>query len=184
MNAPEKTRRPWRRISLWILALLLAVAAVSLGSEIHRAQKQGIAVAALKGMGCSVGCDIGDDPATTLEWLRWLMREEESRSVTDVSGRNSQMTDAGMAHLQELPLLRGLNLDGTQVTDAGLVHLDVLTRLESLSLKGTQVTDAGLVHLQGLTVLGAVDLNGTKVTNAGVQQLQKALPNCYIEWHP
>ena len=39
--------------------------------------------------------------------------------------------------------LRVLQLIGTQVTDAGLVHLEGLTNLGVLYLKGTQVTDAG-----------------------------------------
>ena len=42
-----------------------------------------------------------------------------------------------------------LNLDSTEVTDAGLVHVEGLSRLESLDLANTKVTGTGLVHLEG-----------------------------------
>ena len=43
-----------------------------------------------------------------------------------------------------------LNLDRTNVTDAGLKHLERLTRLEVLYLNGTRVSGPGLVHLEGM----------------------------------
>ena len=39
-------------------------------------------------------------------------------------------------------------LSDTQITDAGLVHLQGLTKLASLSLPFIQVTDAGIAELQ------------------------------------
>jgi len=45
-----------------------------------------------------------------------------------------------------------VKLGYTQVTDAGLVHLEGLTSLESLGLWSTEVTDAGLEHVKGLTM--------------------------------
>jgi hypothetical protein len=121
-SALAKPRRRWLRFSMWVLFLLLVGTAVSLGWMINKARQQGIAVAALKKLGCSVGCDMGDErPPTILERLRKLLGEDEFRNVTMVNGYKSQMTDAGMAHLQELTQLTGLNLDGTQVADAGLV---------------------------------------------------------------
>jgi len=138
----------------------MAVIAVSLAWMIHKARQQGIAVAALKEMGCSVFCDDPQRSPTVVERLRKLLGEDEFRSVTRIIGTSSQITDAGLAHL------RGL------------------TQVQILNLDGTQITDAGLVHLQGLTQLQLLILDNTLVTDAGVQRLQKALPTCQIDWQP
>ena len=68
----------------------------------------------------------------------------------------------------------------TQVTDAGLAHLKGMTKLQTLDLADAQVTDAGLKHLHGLAQLKVLYLGGTNVTEAGVQELQKALPKATI----
>ena len=44
--------------------------------------------------------------------------------------------------------LRRLSLRGTQVTDAGLIHLKDLPNLQFLDLAGTQVTEAGVSNLK------------------------------------
>ena len=54
---------------------------------------------------------------------------------------------------KEFTGLRVLNLDNTNVTDAGLAHLRGFTQLQELQLDNTQVSDAGLVNLQGLANL-------------------------------
>ena len=68
------------------------------------------------------------------------------------------------------------------VSDDGLSHLKGLKDLKQLSLTNTKVTDAGLTHLVGLAKLDKLLLKGTRVTPASVAALQKALPNCKIEW--
>ena len=68
----------------------------------------------------------------------------------------------------------------TQVTDAGLAHLRGLTGLQLLGLGNTLVTDAGLVYVQRLTSLRVLGLHLTRVTDAGVARLRRALPNCQI----
>ncbi len=74
-----------------------------------------------------------------------------------------------------------VNLNGTQITDAGLVHLEGLTSLQELNLDNThQITDAGLVHLEGLTSLRMLFLHNTQITDAGVAKLKEALPECDI----
>lgn len=200
-----KPRRRWLRFSLRSFFLVVLVIAVSLGWMIHRARQQGIAVAALKEMGCTVSYYTNTDRSpTVLEWLRKLLGEDEHRDVDWVVGSRSQLTDAGLIHLRELTQFRhlrlddaqvtdagpvqlqgltqlqNLNLNGTQVTDAGLLHLRGLTQLQYLYLSGTQVTDAGLVHLGGLTQLGYLSLDRTKVSDAGVRRFQKTLPKCRI----
>jgi beta-lactamase regulating signal transducer with metallopeptidase domain/Leucine-rich repeat (LRR) protein len=109
---------------------------------------------------------------------------------------DSPVNDAGLAHLKGLHKLSVLGLSNTKITDAGLEHLKSLSgfttpRAENdesdcglLLLNKTKITDAGLKHLDALKGLRGVDLTGTKVTAAGVEQLQKALPQCKIEWKP
>ena len=68
----------------------------------------------------------------------------------------------------------------TEVSDAGLEHLQGLTELQALSLSFATAADAGLQYLKGLTKLRRLDLSGTKVADAGEHDLQKALPNVTI----
>ena len=95
---------------------------------------------------------------------------------------DTEITDAGLAHLQGLTKLRWLQLDNTAVTDAGLKHLRGVTGLEYLGLNNTHITDVGLAYLAGLPHLRELNLNFTKVTDGGVKTLQRALPNCHIEY--
>ena len=81
--------------------------------------------------------------------------------------------------LEELRLLDDYTAD-SEVTDAGLAHLTGLTALRVLWIRDTPVTDAGLAHLSGLTALQRLALSDTQVTDGGVAELQKALPNCEI----
>ena len=86
--------------------------------------------------------------------------------------KGPKITDAGIAHLRNLPRLESLWLQGTRVTDRGLGYLEGLTQLKDLRLDGTGVTSAGLVHLRRLTQLTGLGLDGTAVTNAGLVHLQ------------
>ncbi len=58
--------------------------------------------------------------------------------------------------LKVLTKLSGLSLSDTNVTDAGLAHLKELKSLSSLDVTGTRVTDAGIKELKqalpGLTI--------------------------------
>ena len=66
---------------------------------------------------------------------------------------NTQVSDAGLAHLHALTELQVLDLMNTQVSDAGLVHLHALTGLQSLDLNETQVKDTSVLdHLLGLDI--------------------------------
>ncbi len=92
----------------------------------------------------------------------------------------TQITDAGLEHLKGIASLVTLDLSATQITGAGLEHLKGLTSLSSLGLNDTQITDAGLEHLKGLTSLRHLKLDNTQVTDAGLAELKAALPNCEV----
>ncbi|MCH8043368.1 MAG: hypothetical protein IID44_06575 [Planctomycetes bacterium] len=81
-------------------------------------------------------------------------------------------TDAGLKHLDRLPTLVRLDLDGTKVTDAGLKHMKGLESLERLRLNNTNVSGAGLEHFGRLTKLRYLNLSDTKTDDAGLEHLK------------
>jgi Leucine-rich repeat (LRR) protein len=111
---------------------------------------------------------------TGLKCLKGLSQLETLRLA------RTQITDIGLETLEEMSELRELGLSQTQITDAGVRHLKGLRQLKYLALDGTKVTDAGLIHLKPLTQLQALSLSKTIITDAGLKDLQKALPNCWI----
>jgi hypothetical protein len=86
---------------------------------------------------------------------------------------DTRITDAGLAHLEELRGLRALDLSDTAVTSDGLIHIRKLIRLKDLTLIGTKVTDTGLVNLESHHDLWLLDLSGTKVTDRGLAHLRQ-----------
>ena len=84
----------------------------------------------------------------------------------------NQFTDAGLVHLKEMTQLLVLSLGGRQFTDAGLVHLKGMTQLERLSFGDNQITDAGLVHLKGMTQLERLYLGDKQITDAGLEHIR------------
>jgi hypothetical protein len=95
---------------------------------------------------------------------------------------NTFITDAGLRHLMELSNLSDLTLSRTKVTDEGLRHLAGMPKLKHLQLDGLPITDDGLKYLENMPQLGELEINGTKVTSTGIDKLQRALPNCQINW--
>jgi len=109
-----------------------------------------------------------------------LVHLEELRDLKCLSLDSCRIADVGLSHLKGMSELVVLSLDDTDITDAGLGHLAGMTSLRVLHLNGTQVTDAGLVHLGSLTNLEKLSLYDTRVTVKGVKKLQKVLPKCKI----
>ena len=95
--------------------------------------------------------------------------------------RGTKITDAGLAHLQGLTNLLELHLEKTAITDAGLAHLKKLVNLTYLNLYATKVSDAGLKELNGLADLRNVYLWQSQVTSNGVNALKAALPQARID---
>ena len=89
------------------------------------------------------------------------------------------VTDAGIAHLKNLPKLSSFKLQGAAVTDVSMAHLARFDELVLLYLPVVPVTDAGLLPLTRLTKLVALDLSGTKVTDAGMAHVAELAG---LEW--
>lgn len=62
-----------------------------------------------------------------------------------------------------------------EITDAGLAHLEDKKEMRELILNSTGITDAGLEHLRAMTHLQVLSVWNTGITDAGVQELAKAL---------
>ena len=82
--------------------------------------------------------------------------------------------------MKECKNLSEFFLEQTQVGNAGLAHLTGCEKLRELYLKGTQVDDAGLAQLKPFTKLTHLNVEGTKVTAKGVAEFAKAMPGCRI----
>lgn len=89
-----------------------------------------------------------------------------------------QITDAGAAHLTNMPNLRCLGMGDSQVGDRGLATIARLPRLEDLSMQCNNFTDAGLAALAGNPRIkdlwvGGLRERASAITNAGVVHLSK-----------
>ena len=171
---PRGPRRRWMQVSLRTLLILVTLLSIGLAWFVSRGERQRRAVAALEKVGGVVFYDSPDFPLYERppDWARWIPRDYfENAYAVDMS--ESEVTDAGLTHIQSLTCLEYLNLTATQVTDVGLARIQGLIRLKELDLTGTQVTDVGLAHIQGLTRLEQLDLTDTLVTDAGLAHLQR-----------
>lgn len=86
---------------------------------------------------------------------------------------DTQVSDAGLRHLEDCSMLRGVVLENTQITDVGLVHLTGLPELEYLGLKGCAITDEGVATLSGIHTLEVLDLSQTQITDEALAHLQR-----------
>lgn len=75
-----------------------------------------------------------------------------------------KLTDVDLAGIPSPPRLKNLSLGNTNVTDAGLAHLAGCTSLEWLDVSRTKTTDKGLARLSQATMLKQLFLEGTLVT--------------------
>jgi hypothetical protein len=96
------------------------------------------------------------EPRSPLSDIDWdtIFGVIDELGITELRAAGS-MTDAVMARLPELTQLRRLKINGgsTQLTDAGLMHLAQMPNIEELDLAeypGGRITDRGLEFLQHL----------------------------------
>jgi len=211
-NPSDKPRRRWFQFSL--RALLILVLAIALpcgwiGWELEKTRREQEIVDELSAiMPDGFYYKVGGVYSYESKLPAWLVRR--FRRVAGIRSRwndcefidddlmqlgrltklewlfldGSDVTDDGLPHLNRLVYLEMLSLSDTQVTNAGLVQLKTLPRLRCLFLEGTSVTDGGLAHLAQLTSIELLSLRGTRVTAEGVEKLQRAVPNCEIQYGP
>lgn len=89
----------------------------------------------------------------------------------------TEVTDAGIEHLQNLEELESLNLDNVSgITDAALDTIGQMSKLQLLHLGGTSITDAGLPKLYGLKDLRTLFITRTEVTQQAYSELKEKMP--------
>jgi hypothetical protein len=99
--------------------------------------------------------------------------------LTGVSLYQTNITDAGLKLLEEMPNLEYVNLQETKVGDEGISHLRKFMRLDYLDLTDTHVTNTGLQHVKGLRRLTSVHLGRTRIDDAGLATLKDLR---YLKW--
>ncbi len=92
------------------------------------------------------------------------------------------VTDAGLAHVADLQQLQRLWIARIPVTDAGLAHVARLSQLRHLMISGIPITDDGIARLRSLKSLESISLRNTQVTKEGVNALCERLPDCLVTW--
>jgi hypothetical protein len=169
---PKRKRRwfQFRRRSLLIFTVIVAVGFAWLGSKIERKRREQAIVDAIRERGGIVELDYVNGEPAGPAWLRWLLGVNFFSDVQRV--RIAHADDAMLRGFTELTQLRTLEILGDGVTDAGLVNLKGLTRLQRLYLDNTKVTDVGLVNLKALNELQRLFLISTQVTDAGLVNLK------------
>src|SRR5262249_18417881 len=89
--------------------------------------------------------------------------------AVDLTGSN--VGDADLALLNNLPHLELLTLTDTKITDHGLDHLAGMTNLRALVLTSTWITDAGIAKLESMPQLEGLGLIDTGVTDASLHRV-------------
>jgi len=90
------------------------------------------------------------------------------------------INDTALACVLGLPGLEKLDLAFSNVTDAGVEHVNRLRNLRSLRLEGTDVSDASIPLLSKLQSLKVLNVEHTRITKSGGRALEVALPGCVV----
>ncbi len=85
----------------------------------------------------------------------------------------TEMTEAGIRKLAELPNLRKLHIAGSNIHGTGFLAFSSNCQLEELDLSRTPIRDGDLANIAHLKNLRILRLENTKVTEDGLQILQK-----------
>ncbi|MEE3372616.1 MAG: hypothetical protein VX346_24990 [Planctomycetota bacterium] len=151
-------------------------------------------VAAVLAVSVVAGCGSADPVVALQEMGAEIARNSQGEvDYIDLSGDlvfddrtgnllriETQLTEAGLSHLQGMTALQELRLSHTEIGDRSLLYLKDLRNLERLNLAGTRITDQGLVHLRGLKKLKKLWLDGGACSPAALEQLSRALPDLTI----
>lgn len=84
--------------------------------------------------------------------------------LENLNALNAPVTDEHLEPIGRTDSLLALNLTNTNVGDAGMAHLTGLDNLVSLEIYGTDVTDKGLEAVGRLYTLKILNIGNTRVT--------------------
>jgi len=201
--APSGWRRwfTFRLSTLLIGVTLLACVLGMFGRELHRARRQGQAVARLRSAGAAFidrsferregpficymdEWSTSDDGVLPPDWVRQTLGAEFGMYVDRVMFQRDQnylsnplnagplrCTDEDLACLPDLRGLKHLELEGTNITDQALRHVGNAPTVTYLSLSHTSITGQGFPFLSKLTDLRTLELNDTDLEDQYVAEL-------------
>jgi hypothetical protein len=191
-SANTKSTRPWSRITIRVMMLLVLIVALLLGRQVNKAREQRKAVAAVQNYGGWVHYDYefvsgkiapGRSPMAP-RWLRSMLGDEYFQNVRQVNlayddsaGKRLDNTslrgcDDLLKQISTLPGLKGLLLKETQATDEGLRYIGKMTDLEELYIwDAKSITDAGVSHLSRLTNLKMVHIGNSNLTDDSLARI-------------
>ena len=178
-----KTQTPMPRVPVWPPGYALVGTFICRQSNklparyVPQGAGADAAVAAIRKLGGSVYFVHPTDGSILRIWLQNVLGDDLVASCYSVDLANTQITNAGVRHLRQLPDLWTVGLDNTAITDDGLKHLAGLSELRVLSLDNTNVTGAGLKDLSAVTKLDCLNLSHTKVTDAA-SSICSTSPTC------
>lgn len=113
------------------------------------------------------------------DWaITYLAENHVVPNLTTLDLADTDLTDAGLAHLAKLQLKK-LSLFYCNISNVGLRHLALMTSLEVLNLDSRDIGDEGLIYLQKLPRLRSLDVFSGRVTDIGCMWLSsiKTLEN-------
>ncbi|MBD3676423.1 MAG: hypothetical protein HUJ26_23170 [Planctomycetaceae bacterium] len=96
---------------------------------------------------------------------------EQFNNLTYLRLDKTSVTDRGILHLQHLKNLEALRLNECSVRGASLDKLKSIGNLKSLMLTDTDLNDDGMKALSSMTLLEELYLDGTPMTDIGLQEL-------------
>jgi len=108
---------------------------------------------------------------------QFLVHVGELTQLEELDLRDTEVSDAGLAHLSRMTKLKKLQLGSNpptlKITDAGMAHLKKLKSLEELDLPYEGITDVGLTHLAELNFLKKINAQGRGITDEGLKAIAK-----------
>ncbi len=156
---PPKPKRRWFQFSLRTLLIVVTVFAVWLAYRANRMAQQRRALAMVERL-CADRRQTSYDPiAFGGIAYDYQLQTSGNRTTYDP--------------LAPLP---------TPTWVSQFIREEQFRRPVLIDLSDTDVTDADLVALEGLSSLQTLRLYRTAVTEKAVKRLQRALPNCRIQW--
>jgi hypothetical protein len=153
-----------------VRAALWALAHKATGKILIRGNREDLALAPKEQEGAFQVVNLAFGPESNLSDADLdYLHEVPSLTTLDLLG--DWVSDATLARLKGLNNLLRVDVIARRVTDQGLEYLSELPSLEHLILVNAPITDAGLVHLKKMRKLRHLALGFTRVTEAGMDTL-------------
>jgi len=181
-------KRAWFQFRLITVFIVVAVICVWLSMQVHRANKQREAVAAVTASGGWVRYDFQfvqgkfDPEATSWMsgWLKPRLGDDLFHDVVEVNLvynddaktrlDNHNESDEVLGSLAGFPHLKRLLLHGAQASDDGMAHVGNLRELEEIYMwDAKNVGDKGIARLASLQRLKKIHVSHSRITDESLR---------------